>query len=221
MRFPFILHFFFVSAWAGALYISLAYMFAPLVTRFIERFGFRLTASCGALLFSSSFIASSFVDNFWLFFVLFSMPTGLGSAASYHCAILVALKHFVKWRSLVAGVLASTSSVGLFVMTQITEAILSKYGLQNAIRGWALLFFLTVPLAFIYGPRDKVEDDNVSTAEENTKQHAEIIRSSVLRNGPFTVYLVSISLVFSAVFTPQIYMVRFYGKISHASLSCL
>lgn len=162
---------------------------------------------------SISFIASSFVDNFWLFFVFFSIPTGLGSAASYHCAILVALKHFIKWRSLVVGILASTSSVGMFVMTQITEVILSKYGLQNTIRGWGLLFFLTVPLACIYDSPDNVDDDNVSTAEEKTKQHPEGIPSSVLRNGSFMVYLLSISLVFFAVLTPQIYMVRFYDKI--------
>ena len=45
------------SAWTGSLYISLAYMFGPLVTRLIGRFGFRLTAIAGALLLSISFIA--------------------------------------------------------------------------------------------------------------------------------------------------------------------
>lgn len=145
-------------------------MFGPLVTRVIGWFGFRLTASCGALLLSISFFASSFVDNFWLFFMLFSIPTGLGSAASYHCAILIVLKYFVKWRSLVVGILASTSSVGMFAMTQITETLLSRYGLQNTVRGWALLFFITVPLTCIYNTRDNVQND-VSTIEENTKEH--------------------------------------------------
>ena len=187
-------------------------MFGPLVTRVIGWFGFRLTASCGALLLSISFFASSFVDSFWLFFMLFSIPTGLGSAASYHCAISIVLKHFVKSRSLVVGILASTSSVGMFAMTQITEALLSRYGLQNTVRGWALLFFITVPLACIYNTRDNVQNDNVSTIEENTKERPENTHSSVLRNGSFVVYLVSVSLVFFAAFTPQIYMVRFYHK---------
>ena len=203
----------FISAWVGSLYISLAYMFGPLVTRFIEWFGLRHTASCGALLLSISFIASSFADKFWLFFLLFSIPTGLGSAASYHCSILVVLKHFVKWRSLVVGIIASTSSVGMFVMTQITEALLSKYGLQNAIRGWALLFFVTVPLTCIYDSRDNVEDNNVSTREENTNNLPERIHLSLFRNGSFMVYIISLSLVFFAVFTPQIYMVRLYPKM--------
>lgn len=197
-----------LSAWAGSLYISLAYMFGPLVTRFIGRFGFRLTAIGGALLLSISFIASSFVNDFWLFFVLFSIPTGLGSAASYHCAILVVLRHFVKWRSLAVGILASTSSVGMFVMAQITEALLSKYGLRDALRGWALLFFLTASLACSYDSHDHVENDEVLAMEENTKQPPASIRSSLLRNSSFMIYLTSVSLVFFAVLTPSIYMVR-------------
>ena len=184
-------------------------MCGPLVTHVIGRFGFRLTAISGALLLSVSFIVSSFVDNFWLFSVIYSITAGLGSGASYNCATLVVLKHFVKWRTLVVGILASTSSVGMFVMTQITEALLSKYGFQNALRGWALLFFITVPLACTYDSRSKIEEDIVQPRVENTKKHPEINRSSLLRNGWFTVYLASISLVFFAVLTPSIYMVRF------------
>ena len=183
-------------------------MFGPLVTRFIGRFGFRLTAIGGALLLSISFIASSFVNDFWLFFVLFSIPTGLGSAASYHCAILVVLRHFVKWRSLAVGILASTSSVGMFVMAQITEALLSNYGLRDALRGWALLFLLTASLACSYDSNDHVENDEVLAMEEKTEQSPEGIPSSLLRNSSFMIYLTSVSLVFFAVLTPSIYMVR-------------
>ena len=189
------------------MYISLAYMFGPLVTRLIGRFGFRLTAIAGALLLSISFIATSFVDNFWLFFVLFSIPTGLGSAASYHSAILVVLKRFDKWRSVAVGISTSSSSVGMFVMSQITEALLSKYGLRNALRGWALLF-LAALLACSYDSRAHVEKDKAVTMEGNTKQPPVDVPSSVLWNGSFMIYLTSLSLVFFVVFTPSIYMVR-------------
>lgn len=200
------------------MYVSLAYMFGPLVTRFIGRFGFRFTAISGALLLSISFIATSFVNNFWLFFVLFSIPTGLGSAASYHCAILVVLRRFVKWRSVAVGILSSASSVGMFVMAQITEALLSKYGLRNALRGWALLFFLTAFLACSYDSRNHFENeyDKVLTMEENKKQPPSVVPSSVLRNSSFMIYLASLSLVFFAVLTPSIYMVRLQQKNSQS-----
>ena len=188
--------------------MSLAYMFGPLVTHLIGRFGFRLTAIAGALLLSISFITASFVDNFWLFLVLFSIPTGLGSAASYHSAILVVLRSFDKWQSVAVGILASSSSVGMFVMVLITEALLSKYGLRNALRGWALLFFLAALLASSYDSRAHVEKDKALTMEENIKQPPADGPSSVLRNTSFMIYLTSLSLVFSVVFTPSIYMVR-------------
>ena len=157
---------FFSSVDRFIVHISLAYMFGPLVTRLIGRFGFRLTAIAGAILLSISFIAASFMNNFWLFFVLFSIPTGLGSAASYHSAILVVLRRFDKWRSVVVGILTSSSSVGMFVMAQITKALLYKYGLRNALRGWALLFILAALLGCSYDSRAHVEKDKASTMDQ-------------------------------------------------------
>ena len=186
-------------------------MFGAVVTRVANRFGFRTTAICGTLLLSTSLCASSFVDNFWLFFVLFSMLAGLGSSASYHCSIVVAFRHFVKWRSLAVGIIASTSSVGMFVMAQITEALLSKYGFKNALRGWAILFFLTAPLTCSFDSKIAAEDEIVeTTSEDSTEEHFKVIHtytSHLLRNGRFMVYLVSISLVFFVVFTPSILLV--------------
>ena len=140
--------------------------------------------------------------------MLFSIPTGLGSAASYHSTILVVLKRFDKWRSVAVGILTSSSSVGMFVIAQITKALLSKYGLRNALRGWALLFFLAALLACRYDSRDHGEKDKALTMEENTKQPPVDVPSSVLWNSSFMIYLTSLSLVFFVVFTPSIYMVR-------------
>ena len=166
-------------------------MFGAVVTRVANRFGFRTTAICGTLLLSTSLCASSFVDNFWLFFVLFSMLAGLGSSASCHCSILVVLRHFVKWRSLAVGIITSTSSVGMFVMAQITEALLSKYGFKNGLRGWAILFFLTAPLTCSFDSKIAAEDEIVETSEDSTEEHSKVIHtdtSHLLRDGRFMVY---------------------------------
>ena len=91
-------------------------------------------------------------------------------------------------------------------MAQITEALLSKYGLRNAFRGWALLLFLAAILACSYNSRAHVEKDKALTMEE--KQPPAEVPSSVLRNSSFMIYLTSLSLLFFVVFTPSIYMVR-------------
>ena len=118
--------------------------------------------------------------------------------------------YFVKWRSLVVGIVASTSSVGMFVMTQITEALLSNYGFKNALRGWAMLFFFTTPLACFYDSRFKEEENDILQCSDHSgEQHSKIIRAShLLRNARFIVYLTSISLVFFVVFAPTIFLVR-------------
>ena len=169
-------------------------MFGAVVTRVANRFGFRTTAICGTLLLSTSLCAGSFVDNFFGFVdnFWFSILAGLGSSASYHCSILVVLRHFVKWRSLAVRVIGSTSSVGMFVMAQITEALLSKYGFKNALRGWAILFFLTTPLTCFFDSKIAPEDEIVETSEDSTEEHSKVIHtdtSHLLRNGRFMVYI--------------------------------
>ena len=195
-------------------------MFGAVVPRLTARFGYRITAIAGALLLAISICASSFVDNFWLFFLLFSILSGLGSSASYHCSILVVLRHFVKWRYLVVGIMASTSSVGMFVISQITEVLLSNYGFKNALRGWAMLFFCTAPLACFYDSRSKERGDGIDQwSEHKSEQHDEIIPAShLLRNARFIVYLTSVSLVFFVVFTPSIFLVR---HAAHCSSTCI
>ena len=106
------------------------------------------------------------------------------------------------------GILTSSSSVGMFVIAQMTETLLSKYGLRNALRGWALLFFLAALLACSYDSRAHIEKDKALTMEKNTEQTPADVSSSVLRNSSFMIYLTSLSLVFFVVFTPSISMVR-------------
>ena len=154
--------------------MSLPWIFGPLVTRLMKRFGFRITAISGCLIISISFCASSFVDNFWFFLVLFSVTGGLGSAMCYHCSVLVVLRHFVKWRSLAVGITASSSSVGMFIVTQITKALLSNYEFKNALRGWVLLFFLATPLTCSYDSRSNA---TVWLSKETKKNLRRMLRS--------------------------------------------
>ena len=76
-------------------------------------------------------------------------------------------------------------------MAQITEALLSKYGLKNGLRGWAIMFFLTTPLTCSFDSKIAAEDEIVETSEDSTEEHSKVIptdTSHLLRNGRFLVY---------------------------------
>ncbi|CAH3149620.1 unnamed protein product [Porites lobata] len=141
---------------------------------------------------------------------MFSVIGGLGSAISYHCSVLVVLNHFEKWLSLAVGITASSSSVGMFIVTQITKALLSNYEFKNALRGWAILFFLATPLACSYDSRSNATVGTIERNEEESEQNVEVIPPpSILRNGPFIIYLVSVTLVFFVVYTLSFFLVKF------------
>ena len=141
---------------------------------------------------------------------MFSVIGGLGLAISYHCSVLVVLKHFEKWLSLAVRMTASSSRVGMFMVTQITKALLSNYEFTNALyRGWAILFFLATPLACSYDSRLNATVGSIERNEEESEQNVEVIPAPrVLRNGLFIIYLVSVTLVSSVVYTLSFFLVR-------------
>ena len=107
---------------------------------------------------------------------MFSVIGGLGSAISYHCSVLVVLNHFEKWLSLAVGITASSSRVGMFMVTRITKALLSNYEFTNALyRGWAILFFLATPLACSYDSRSNATVGTIERNEEESEQNVEVI----------------------------------------------
>ena len=140
---------------------------------------------------------------------MFSVIGGLGSAISYYCSVLVVLKHFERWLSLAVGITASSSSVGMFIVTRITKALLSNYEFKNALRGWAILFFSATLLTCSYDSRSNATVGTIERNEEESEQNVEVIPAPrVLRNGLFIIYLVSVTLVFSVVYTPSFFLVR-------------
>ena len=177
----------------------------PLVTYLCERFDFRVTAITGSLLVSISFTVGSFASEFWLFFAMFSIIAGFGSCASYNCSVLVVLKYFVKWRLLAVGITASSSSVGMLAMSQITQVLLTKCGWRGVIRGWAVLFVLTALCACTYDPSIRAQQKSEENANQNPSKTN---YSTVLRNGVFVVYLSSLSLVYFSTYVASIFLVR-------------
>ena len=114
----------------------------------------------------------------------------------------------------------------MFVVTQITEALLSNYGFKNALRGWAILFFLAIPLAYSYDSKSDVTVATIKRNDERSEQGVEATPSpSLSRNGHFIIYLFSVTLVFFAVPTLSIFLVRceltkFYCYTINSNFKC-
>ena len=71
------------------------------------------------------------------------------------------------------------------------------------------MFFLAIPLAFSYDSKSDVTVGSVKRIDKGSEQSVEGTHSpSLSRNGHFIIYLFSVTLVFFAVFTLSIFLVR-------------
>ena len=71
------------------------------------------------------------------------------------------------------------------------------------------MFFLATPLACSYDSRSNATVGTIERNEEESEQNVEVIPApTVLRNGLFIIYLVSVTLVSSVVYTLSFFLVR-------------
>ena len=94
----------------------------------------------GSLLGVIGFFLASWSSELWMMYLTYGLLSGVGHAMISNACTLVILQYFVKWRSVAVGTVASAPAVGIFVMTQITELLLTTFGWQGALRGFAILF---------------------------------------------------------------------------------
>lgn len=120
--------------------------------------------------------------------------------------MLVVLQHFAKRRSVAVGIVTSASAVAMFVITQITQALLNAFGWRGAVRGFACLYFVCGLCSSVYLPvsepqNSKSEKDAVEKDGDGSR------RSSVLRNRSFLVFSASTAIVLFSYYIPIVHIV--------------
>lgn len=134
--------------------------------------------------------------------------TGFGCTTIYSASILVVIKYFVKWRSVAVGLVASATSVAVFAITQIVQALLSVFGWRWAMRGMAGLFLMCGLCSVVYLPINKAKEsheqnmDNIGTVK---KKEFEL---HVLKNRKFLVFCTANTLVMFGYYTPVIHIIK-------------
>ena len=98
--------------------------------RLLERFGPRLIASIGALLFGTGFILASFAgDSFPALLLSLGLTSGIGIGLVYVCPLTTGMKWFPKNRGLVTGAAVAGFGLGAILLSQVAEFFLIKEGM--------------------------------------------------------------------------------------------
>ena len=193
----------FSQAWVGSLNTACGYFLNPLSVHVTDRFGFRVTAILGSVSSLIGLGLASFSPQLWMMYPTYGFLTGFGCTTIYSASILVVIKYFVKWRSVAVGLVASATSVAVFAITQIVQALLSIFGWRWAMRGMAGLFLMCGLCSVVYLPINKAKEslDNIGTVK---KKEFEL---HVLKNRKFLVFCTANTLVMFGYYTPVIHIV--------------
>jgi MFS family permease len=96
-----------------------------LITIYLNR---PLVISC--VLFVASTLCISFVDNIYLFAVLFVLAFGFGKSLGYVPPIAVSWKHFPSKRGVIAGTILCGYGMAAFIFDLIATAIVNPNNIQ-------------------------------------------------------------------------------------------
>ena len=144
-----------------------------------------------------------------MMFLTFGLMSGIGHGLIFNTSVLVILQHFVKWRSVAVGIVASGPAIGMFVFSQITRLLLSTFGWPGAMIGYAILFFMCGLCATVFVTLKTFKEDNSDINSHGIKRE-EPKTSSLLRNRHFLIMFSSFVIVHFSYFVPTIHIVSIY-----------
>ncbi|TVM15345.1 hypothetical protein DPQ33_15395 [Oceanidesulfovibrio indonesiensis] len=99
--------------------------------RFLQKYGPRLTASIGAILFTTGYVLASFSQGeFLLLLICLSGITGAGIGFGYICPLTVGMKWFPDNKGLVTGVSVAGFGGGAVLLSTIAQHLLAGMGMD-------------------------------------------------------------------------------------------
>lgn len=179
---------------------------SPICSFIIDRFSYRLTALLGSVASIIGYFLASMSSELWMMYLTYGILAGFGHVMIYNSSFMVVLQHFVKWCSLAVGIVASAPAIGMLVVTQLVQCLLSAFGWRWALRGIALLHFLGALCSTVFVPVDKLKEELNDNKSAKTRQK-ETQKSSLFRNRSFWILLTSLTVVNLSYNIPAVHIV--------------
>ncbi|XP_016840676.1 monocarboxylate transporter 14 isoform X2 [Nasonia vitripennis] len=118
---------------AGSLQTGFYLMAGPFVSALANRYGFRLVAILGSGVACASFLLSRFASSIEFMYVSYGILGGIGMGLIYVPAVITTGFYFEKWRALATGISVCGSGIGAFVLSPVTNYLVSNFGWRGTL----------------------------------------------------------------------------------------
>ena len=179
---------------------------SPICSFIIDRFSCRLTAFLGSVASIIVYFLATLSSELWMLYLTYGVLAGFGHVMIYNSSFMVVLQHFVKWRSLAVGIVASAPAIGMLVMTQSVQCLLSAFGWRWTLSGIALLHFLSALCSTVFVPVDELKKELNDNKSAKIREK-ETQTSSLFRNRSLWILLTSLTVVNLSYNIPTVHIV--------------
>ena len=215
-----------LSAWVGALQISMTFLMSPVVSVLVDLMGIRTTALVGVVIATSGMLASSFVTTIELLYLTYGVLTGLGVSLIYTPSIIILGHYFKRHLGIVNGIVAFGSSVSTMALPFILQRLLDSFGLQVTMRIMSGLLASQAVCALTWKPLlgTPIEQDlghyvaSKATLVESVAgcgkwlgRYANSFKS-IWKNRSYTIWVVAMVIALSGYFVPFAHLVSMNNR---------
>lgn len=135
-----------VMAWVGSISVGLMGGLGAWTGKFADRHGNNYGIALGAALIGLGYLSASFSTEVWHLYLTHGVVTGVGYSFAFIAGVSVVGQWFTTKRGLAIGIAVAGSGVGQFVMSLVTNTLLTRFGWRITLRVLAATNFVALTL---------------------------------------------------------------------------
>ena len=149
-----------MGAGAFSLFIIISSVIGPFVGGMVDRFGPQRVILLGSLILGTGLILCSLIQNWWQFYLFFSIITAIGSGASgWIPNITLIQRWFEEKRGLATGIVSAGIGVGILIYIPLIQYLIIQVGWRTTYRLMGLfipLIVILIAVVFLRRPPQKI-----------------------------------------------------------------
>lgn len=124
----------------------------PFVGALINRYGYRVVATCGGLIAASAILVTSFCEELHSIMIIYGVLGGIGFGMMFLAATVVVGFYFERWRALAISISVCGSSLGIIAFPPIFKILLKGHTWRYKFRVLSVLGFCCAFCGMLYRP---------------------------------------------------------------------
>ncbi|KAK6998448.1 hypothetical protein BgiMline_007911 [Biomphalaria glabrata] len=157
----------FLMSFANSLFMAFLIM-GTVSVHLTNKFGVRLVTVIGGFIACVSFIGSAYVNNVFVFILLYGLLAGCGCGLVFLPSIIIVNAYFHNWRGIANGIISAGSGAGLVVLSPLIKYLIENYTLEGTILILSGIMLNMCVFSSLYRPPPSLEKNSSQNSNSSS-----------------------------------------------------